>query len=257
MNGVEVTLSAGVLAVTLDRPERRNALDDGMLGALETAAARAASHDVRVVVLSARGPAFCAGADLGSAPDADGIPGPSEETLATSDRVFRAWEAIPVPVVAAVDGAAFAGGLELLLCCDLIIAGPSARFADAHARFGLIPGAGGAYRLPCRIGPAAAKLLLFTGNEIDAAEAHRIGLADVLVNGNLDDYVARLADTLASRSPLGLRELKRLVAASGSLTSDAALAAGLDAILSHRRSADYSEGLRSFAERREPRFTGR
>ncbi len=257
MSGVAVAWQAGVLSVALDRPERRNALDDGMLAALEEAAARAHDDEVRVVVLSGRGSAFCAGADLAPGTDEDGIPGPSEATLTTSDRVFRAWESIPVPVVAAVDGAAYAGGLELLLCCDLIVAGPAARFADAHARFGLLPGAGGAYRLPHRVGPAAAKLLLFTGEEIDAVEAHRIGLVDVLAAGDAATHVEGLAATLASRSPLGLRELKRLVGASRVLDAEAGLRAGLDAILTHRRSADYTEGLRAFAERRAPRFSGR
>jgi enoyl-CoA hydratase len=259
MTGVDVTFADGVLSVALDRPERRNALDAAMLDALEQAAAQASSDEtVRAVVLSGRGPAFCAGADLAPTVDTDGVPGPTEAMLTTSDRVFRAWEAIPVPVVAAVDGAAFAGGLELLLCCDLIVAGPRARFADAHSRFGLLPGAGGAYRLPRRVGAAAAKLLLFTGDDIDVAEAHRLGLVDVIApDGDTNAAVGELVATLVSRSPRALRELKRLVRTSEVLPVDAGLAEGLDAIIRHRRTADYAEGLRAFAERREPRFTGR
>lgn len=257
MSAVEVLAKGPQLRVALNRPERRNAINAEVLDGLAAAAARAARPDIRVVVLEGRGPAFCAGADLG--PGGDGaLPGPSEAMLAQSNRVFSAWESIPVPVVAAVHGAAFAGGLELLLCCDIVVASDSARFADAHARFGLLPGAGGSYRLPRRVGQSSARLLLYTGEEIDAAEAFRIGLADVLVqDGELADRVGALAETIGSRSPLVLREMKRLAGEAAALPADAGLRSAHEAILQHRSSEDYAEGLRSFAERREPRFTGR
>lgn len=258
MTGLDVSIKDGVLTATLDRPERRNALDDALLAALEAAAHRAGESDIRVVVLAANGSAFCAGADLTVEGGHDGIPGPSEDTLLTSDRVFRAWEQIPVPVIASVQGAAFAGGLELVLCCDIVICANAARFADAHARFGLLPGAGGAYRLPRKVGASAASLLLFSGTEISAQEALRIGLADRLVpDDELAEQTGSLARHLASLSSLGLRETKRLISDAARLNHEDGLAAGRDAILRHRRSADYAEGLRAFAERRTPRFVGR
>ncbi|MGT2464106.1 enoyl-CoA hydratase/isomerase family protein [Sinomonas atrocyanea] len=257
MSAVEITAEGPQLRVTLNRPERRNAINVDVLQGLAVAAERAAEPGVRVVVLEGRGPAFCAGADLRAGGN-DGLPGPSEAMLAESTRVFSALEAIPVPVVAAVHGAAFAGGLELLLCCDIVVASDSARFADAHARFGLLPGAGGSYRLPRRVGQSSARLLLYTGEEIEAAEAYRIGLADILVHDDeLADRVGALAQTIGSRSPLVLREMKRLSGEAAALPAEAGLQSAHEAILRHRSSEDYAEGLRSFAERREPRFTGR
>ncbi|WP_138444223.1 enoyl-CoA hydratase/isomerase family protein [Sinomonas susongensis] len=257
MSAVEIHAKGRELRVTLNRPERRNAINADVLEGLAAAAARAAEPDIRVVVLEGSGSAFCAGADLGAAGH-DGLPGPSEAMLQESDRTFSAWEAIPVPVVAAVHGAAIAGGLELLLCCDIVVASEAARFADAHARFGLLPGAGGSYRLPRRVGQSSARLLLYTGEEIDAAEAYRIGLVDMLVHADeLVERVGRLAGTIASRSPLVLREMKRLSGEAVALPVEAGLQSAHEAILRHRSSEDYAEGLQSFIERREPRFTGR
>lgn len=258
MTAVETSLVEGVLTVTLARPERMNAINDDMLDGLAAVAIRAQDEAVRVIVLRGQGRAFCAGADLGVQADVDGPPGPSEATLIRSDEVFSAWEAIPVPVIAAVHGAAMAGGLELLLCCDLVVASNAAVFADAHARFGLLPGAGGSYRLPRRIGASAARLLLYTGDEIDAGEAFRIGLVDMLVvDDQLSKRVDELARMIAQRSPLALREMKRLVALAADVAPEAGLRAAHQAIVRHRASADFAEGLHAFLERRTPRFVGR
>lgn len=253
---VQTRIEGRVAHVVFNRPEKLNAFSDSMLVELEEAAARIEeTQEICAVIISANGRAFCVGADLsGSAPD--GLPGPSREALETSDRIFRRWDRLSVPVIAAVDGAALAGGLEFLLCCDIIVASAKASFGDVHAKWALLPGAGGNYRLPRRVGRGAASRLLFTGETVSAEEAFRIGLVDLLSNDSAFEAASSLAEQIATRSPLGLREMKRLARQAFHLDEDEALLAAREALFSHRSSHDFSEGLTAFAERRAPNYTG-
>ena len=255
---VECLADGSVLSVYLNRPDKLNAISSGMLDALEDAVDEARAEKYRVVVIRGRGRAFCAGGDLGSNGHGGAIAGPPASMLERSNEVFAALEALPKPVIAAVHGTACAGGLELALSCDLIVAANSARLGDMHANFGLLPGAGGTYRLSRRIGPSKAKYLMFTGELFGAAELAQAGLVDqVYPDADFDASVDALASGIAGKSPLGLAQMKHLALEASTLSREEGLASALEVALRYRHSADYAEGLRSFAEKRAPRFEGR
>jgi enoyl-CoA hydratase len=219
-----------------------------------------AEHDrsVAAVVVGARGRAFCAGADLEKVSDSLD----AEDATAAFQRLvgttFARLETFPKPTIAAVQGVAVAGGLELALSCDFIWASESARFGDAHANYGLIPGGGSSARLPRRIGPSRAKELLYTGDIISSASAADLGLVNhVVPDDELVERVDEFVTRLASRSPLGLRRTKELVNDSLEVPLHVALSRELQMAALHQESEDFNEGLSAFAEQRDPRFTGR
>jgi enoyl-CoA hydratase/carnithine racemase len=245
-----------VLWLTLNRPQAMNAINDGMVAALSEGL-DAADASVRCVVVRAQGRAFSAGADLKAMRQKT----QGDDTVNFVDRLFKLFnrlERFPRPVIAAVNGLALAGGLELVLCCDLVIAAHSAMLGDAHANYGLIPGGGGSVRLPRKIGPARAKYLMYTGEFRSAEELERAGLVNQVVSDDeLDDTVATLAARLSEKSPLGLALMKQLVDDGLDQPRDIALRNEAMAIAVHSHSDDWSEGLAAFAERRKPVFTGR
>jgi enoyl-CoA hydratase/carnithine racemase len=172
--------------------------------------------------------------------------------------VLRRLEESPKPVVAAVNGVAVAGGLEIMLACDLVVAAESARIGDGHANYGLVPGGGGSVRLPARVGATRAKWLLFTGELVTAAVLRDWGVVnDVVPDDELVSTVDTLVETLATRSPLGIRRMKELVASAAALGHDEALAHELAVVVDHVDSYDYQEGLAAFVDKRAPRFLGR
>jgi enoyl-CoA hydratase len=192
-----------VVLVTLNRPPKRNALSAEMLTQLSTALTKVAARDgVRAVVLTGADPAFCAGLDLTEVgADAHSFSGQSLEPL----------EALAVPVIAAVNGDAITGGLEIALACDFRIASDRARFADTHVRVGVVPGWGLSYRLPAAIGQSWARQMSFTGNFIDAAVALRIGLInEVVPHEALLPTAISLAQDIASTEPDTLTALRGL-----------------------------------------------
>jgi len=249
---IEVEERDGVLWVWLNRPDKRNAISGAMLTELERIVERLEKgFDTRVLVLAARGTAFCAGADLEEGSD-------GAAALERSTVLFNRIEDLPQPVLAAVNGIACAGGLEILLTTDIIIAGESARFADIHANVGLIPGAGGAYRLPHWVGLPMAKRMLLTGDIFDAASMREAGLvSEVVPDDALHARVAEVAGQLARKSPLGLAAMKRLARQSLTEDRDTAMAAGLEENVLHARREDFAEAMAAFAERRAPVFVGR
>lgn len=247
--------------MTLNRPEALNALTPEMLDRMSELIQEVESGgDVRVLILTAAGEkAFCVGADLkGRAQEYDGD-GAGPDPLAERVRLtFARFEALSIPVIAAINGYALGGGLELALACDLRIADEGAKFGFPEAKVGSMPGAGGTQRLARTIGPARAKELMFTCEFIDAAEAHRIGLVNrVFEKGDLTQGARALATTIASRAPLSLRVIKAAI----HLAHDASLEAGLaferTAHTVLRASRDRREGIQAFLEKREPHFVGR
>jgi enoyl-CoA hydratase/carnithine racemase len=235
-----------------------NAINDGVVDGL-TAGLDAAEADenIRCIVVRSEGRAFCAGADLKAVQDKT-AQGTMDEFVDRLLTVLNRIEAFPRPVIAAVNGLALAGGLELVLCCDLVIAAKSAKLGDAHANYGLIPGGGGSVRLPRKIGPTRAKYLMFTGEFLNAAELERMGLVNQVVDDDaLEDTVAALAARLSEKSPLGLKLMKQLTDDGLDQPKDTALRNELMAIAVHSRSLDWAEGLAAFAEKRKPDFTGR
>lgn len=247
-------------SITLNRPERMNAINAAMVAEMEEALEDASRRTLlRALVLRARGPVFCAGADLKFALDElMGAESLRNGFLADVKRMMDRLRAFPAPVIAAVGGAALAGGLELLLCCDLVLAAESSVFGDAHANYGLIPGGGASVRLPRRVGASRAKELLFLGETRSAAQMESWGLVNrVVPDTELDRAVEETVSHLEEKSPLVLRTMKELVERARSLPEEEALWMEIDALDRHRFSEDMREGLLAFKERRSPVFRGR
>jgi enoyl-CoA hydratase len=247
----------GIAVITVNRPEKRNALNaavrSDLLAALDSLRGEAG---VRVVVLTgAGGKAFVAGADIGEFAQRT----PLEQREAMSGRrIFDEIAAFPLPTIAMVNGFALGGGCELAMACDIRVAGRSARFGQPEIRLGLIPGGGGTQRLPRLVGAGAALRLVLTGEIIDAGEAHRIGLVDVLTED--EDLRARtmeIARSMASYSPVALGLAKAAVAAAWDTPLSAGLALERELFITAFASEDRREGVAAFLEKRPPAFRGR
>jgi enoyl-CoA hydratase/carnithine racemase len=216
-----------------------------------------AADEVRAVVVSGRGDrAFCAGSDIG---EFEGLRGRvAEGKLLLEKLVYRQLAELPMPTIAAIEGDALGGGLELALCCDLRVASSRARLGMPEVRLAVLPGSGGTQRLPRVVGPARAKELVLTGRIIDAIEALRIGLVNQVVPaGEARSVAAAVAEEIAARGPLAVREAKRLIDAALDLDLDAGLAAELDASERIFASDDMVEGANAFFAKRDPEYQGR
>jgi enoyl-CoA hydratase/carnithine racemase len=243
----------GVAWITLNRPAKRNALNMALRGALDQALAGLAADDgVRVVVLTGAGTAFCAGADLSDAPATTRHP------MAEPGRpVAQSLAAFAKPLIAAVNGPAFGGGLELALACDLRVAARGATFALPEVRIGSLPGSGGTQRLVRAIGPAVAARMLFSGEPLSAAEALRTGLiSDLVEPGELADFVGRLAQRISGNAPLSLLAAKQCLAAAAEVPLPAGLELERALWTLLATTEDRREGRAAFGEHRVPRFTG-
>ncbi len=242
--------------ITLERPKAMNALSREMVeGMAATLADWRHDAEVRAVVLTGTGAAFCAGADLKHAGAAAG-PG-EKDFLDCIVAFFDALRAFPKPTIAAVNGLTLAGGLEAVLACDIVIAAKSARLGDGHSNFGVFPGGGGAAILPRKVPANVAKYLLFTGEAIPADEAKACGLVnEVVADAELADRAQALGDKLAKKSPLVLAKMKQVANESADKSTADALRHELLALRDHQRSWDIQEGLRAFVEKREPQFKG-
>lgn len=249
----------GVVLLTLDLPDRRNAMT-AELTAAWAGAVRELREDrtVRCVVVTGAGSAFCAGGDLGWLAES-----PELSVAELRDRMqpfYRSWLSVrdlEVPVLAAVNGAAIGAGLCLALACDLRYAGARARFAAPFTALGMHPGMAATWLLPEAVGLPMARELLFTGRTVDAEEAAAIGLVHRVVPAeDLLAAVLSVADTVAAQAPVALRLTKAALARGGHPTLDDALAWEALAQPVTMATADLREGLRAQAERRPPRFTG-
>jgi methylglutaconyl-CoA hydratase len=246
-----------IALMTLSRPESLNAISRELASDLLSACNHLSDRaNVRAVILTGAGDrAFCAGADLKERRALNGQER-AEHTVAI-EAAAEALAALPMPVIAAIRGYALAGGAELAIACDLRVAGTNSVIGFPEVKIGIFPGAGGVLRLPEIVGSGAARDLLFSGRQIDAAEALRIGLFDRLnsPDGVVDEAMG-IAEVIAANAPLAVRAVKQaLFESRGQPYATArqrvnALRATLDA------TNDYEEGLLAFAERRPPRFTG-
>jgi enoyl-CoA hydratase len=243
--------SAAVVVVRFNRPEVRNALNTQVRRELdEHFTTLAANDEVRVVVLTGDEEAFSAGADIEEQADRDVVGAINAYTT-------RAVADFPKPVIAAVNGFALGGGCEVSLQCDFIIASKRARFGQPEVSLGLIPGAGGTQRLPRVIGRLNASYMLMTGLLIDATRAQQMGLVSEVVEGDALPRAVELAELVASKAPLAMRQVKEVVGHG----LDASLDTGLRL---ERRSyqlmfvtRDFREGVTAFLEKRPPQFFGR
>jgi len=239
----------GVLLLRLNRPEKLNAIDAQMMQELCTALEEARVDDaVRVVVLTGNERAFSAGADI------DGFANVTVEELATSRSDLPQWDTIrrfPKPLIAAVSGIVFGGGLELTLACDIIVAAQTARFAAPEIRIGLIPGAGGTQLLARRFGKYRAMELVLTGREFSADEAERLGLVNVVTPP--EEYLDRaleLARQIAQHSPAAVRAAKAAIVHGLEMPLDAALRFERELFLRVFTTPEAQGAIQAFLERR-------
>lgn len=217
---VQLEQREGIVLLTLNRPEKRNALNLALWGELEAHldAIEAAGDDIGVVVLRAAGPVFCAGNDLKER----GAQAPRAHYQAS---IVTRLANLPQPVIVAVQGGCFTGGLELALAGDIILAGESASFADTHGKFALVPIWGMSQRLPRRVGQWKAREMSFTGLPVSGAEAARIGLANQCVpDAELEARTLEMAAAIAEQSRHSVLAYKALYRAQADLPLEAGLA---------------------------------
>jgi methylglutaconyl-CoA hydratase len=242
-----------VRTITLNRPERRNAMTPEMQGELIAAMREAATDACRVLVFAGAGEAFCAGLDLSVLQAMVG----KAETVHVEDAarialLFRTLYELPKPTIAAVRGAAIAGGTGLATLCDFTLATPAARFGYTEVRIGFVPAVVSAY-LTLQIGDKRARELLLTGRLFGAEEAQRLGLVTEIVEPErLAARVLELAAELKANSPASLAATKRLLAAQNKAWLDAAIEEALAAQAEARGSEDFREGVAAFLEKRRP-----
>lgn len=254
---LRVETDGPVAVITIDRPEKRNALSARVRSELVAALDDlSASTDVRVVVFTGAGDrAFIAGADI--AEFADRTPLEQRDAM-TGRRVFDEIADYPKPTIAMINGFALGGGCELALACDIRVASDTARLGQPEINLGIIPGGGGTQRLPRVVGTGQAMRLILSGEIIDATEALRIGLVDVVTPAaELRDRTLELARTIASKSPVALRIAKAAVRAAAEMPLSAGLAYETELFVTCFASDDKREGVEAFLEKRSPEFRGR
>jgi len=251
--------SEGVARIVLNRPDALNSLDMESLKELDAALTEIeADNSLRAIIITGKGKAFCAGADLKQIGEFTKSPQKMLAFLRVIHGVYNHIDNSPKPVIAAINGMALAGGLELSLACDLAIAADNARIGDQHANFGLVAGAGGSQRLPRIIGARKAKELLFTGDWITATEAERIGLVNKVVPADkLEVEAMALAKKIANQSPMATKTVKALVNRGLQMELPDALELEMHMGVIHTTSEDMAEGLKAFEEKRKPNFPGR
>ncbi len=255
---VQVAVEDGVAVVRVDRPDKLNALNGALITQLDRAfRALAADDEVRTLVLTGSGEkAFVAGADIGELARMDPIGG--VRTSRQGQDAFRFLEQMPKPVIAAVNGFALGGGLELALACHLRLASDNAKFGLPEVKLGIIPGYGGTVRLPRLVGKGRALELILTGEMIDAQEAYRIGLVNrVVPQGELLGTARGLAATIAANGPVAVA--LALEAVDNGLTATAEAAQRFESNLFGLLAStdDMREGMGAFLEKRKAKFTGK
>jgi enoyl-CoA hydratase/carnithine racemase len=256
METIEVSRAAGVVTITLNRPHKKNAINQVMWDELlATFAEIGASADDRVVVLTGAAGEFCSGADL------SGGDGPRKHQLSAMRHVGNvalALHRLPQPTIAKVRGVAVGAGCNMALGCDLVVASTSARFSEIFARRGLSIDFGGSWVLPRLVGMHRAKELTLLADIIDAATAERIGLVNrVLPDDEVDAFVADWAQRLAAGPPIALAMTKRMLNNSFAVTMEQALDDEGAAQTVNFATADTAEAIAAFIEKRTAQFSGR
>jgi methylglutaconyl-CoA hydratase len=255
---IELAYHDHVATLTLNRPDKRNSLNFQLLDELTRALVEVEKSEAQVAILTGAGKAFCAGMDL---EELKILTGKSHtENVADSRKmaqIFRRLYEFPKPTIAAVNGAAIAGGTGLATMCDFTLAVPEAKFGYTEVRIGFVPAIVSSI-LVWQVGHKIARDLLLTGRLFDAAEAYRLGLVNEIVGAEqLRNRAGALAAQLMENSPTSLRLTKRLINGFISAQLDAQIEQAIEENASIRQTADFREGVASFLEKRKPRWSGK
>ena len=252
---VRIDIDGGVATVRIDRPPANALAREVSLGLSEAAAAATKDEAVRAVVIWGGERIFAAGADIRAMVDY----GPDEvaEDVGALEQACRDLEAIPKVTIAAIEGFALGGGLEVALACDLRVAAQNAKLGLPEIRLGIIPGSGGTQRLPRLIGLARARQMVFSGDPVSADRALESGLVDaVSPPSEAHAHASRWAESYAAGPSLALAAAKRALAAAD-LPLEEGLGVERDSFVALFATRDQEEGMRAFLDKREPRFEGR
>jgi 2-(1,2-epoxy-1,2-dihydrophenyl)acetyl-CoA isomerase len=261
--GLDASLDGAVLRLALNRPEKRNAINDPMMyGLIDAIEAAGRDERVRAITLEGRGDHFCGGADI-VARNADRTAKPRTGSIqrrlpAHAHRLIPLVGSVQVPVVCKVHGWAAGIGFQLALAADFVVTEPGARFWEPFTERGFTPDSGATWLLPRRVGIARARELLLLGRSLDGREAHEWGIAHRCVDADaLDESTETLVQQLASGPTVALGLTKWLLDASATASLEAHLADEAFALELSSRTEDFREGMRAFTERRAPKFEGR
>lgn len=255
-DNIRLEVDGAIATLTLDRPKALNALNSKTFLEMESALSSLPPQARALIVTGAGEKAFVAGADIAemaniSAPQA-------REFSALGHRVFLQLESLPIPTIAAVNGFALGGGLELALACDLIYASEKARLGMPEVKLGLIPGFGGTQRLARLLGKMRAKELMFTADQLDAARAKEVGLVlEVLPPERLLAHCREVAEKILQNGPLAVSQAKRVVEYGVDQDLRAACELEKQGFAALFGSEDMREGVKAFLEKRKAAFTGR
>jgi methylglutaconyl-CoA hydratase len=255
---VQYSEAEGITTITLNRPDKRNAISYELIDDLIAALERAADASVQIVILTGAGKAFCSGMDLDNLKQLTGRT--HEQNVLDSETMaslFRTLYDFPKPTIAAVNGAAIAGGTGLATLCDFTLAVPEAKFGYTEVRIGFVPGIVSSY-LIANVGEKRARDLLLTGRLFDAEEAHRLGLVtEIVAAEQLMPRALQLAAQLMENSPASLRATKALLSSYTKEQLDRQLKSAIRENAAIRQTADFKEGITSFLEKRKPTWTGK
>ena len=251
-------MAGQVATITLNRPDKRNAMSAAMIAELQTALDEIEKSHVRVGILTGAGRAFCAGMDLEMlAAIAQQSPVENQEDSRRMAKIFRRIWSFPRPLIAAVNGAALAGGCGIATLCDFTLAVPEAKFGYTEVKIGFLPAIVSVF-LTRQIGEKKARDLLLTGRVVEAAEAKELGLVNEIVAAeNLLARSKELAEVLISASPASLARAKRLLTTAAAASVDADLERAVLENARIRCTSDFQEGLASFLEKRKPVWQGK
>jgi len=246
-----------IATITVNRPDKLNALNDATIAELGRAIDDAnAREDVAAVLLTGAGRSFIAGADISELESQS--PLEAQRRARVGQAIFRRFETSPKPTVAAINGFALGGGCELAMACHVRIASEKAKLGQPEVKLGIVPGYGGTQRLPRLVGRGAALRLLLTGDMIDAAEAHRLGLVDLVVAPDaLIDTARTMLAAMAANAPLALAGCIEAVNRGQDVPLEEGCTIESDFFGLLSATADMREGMRAFLEKRAPTFTGR
>jgi methylglutaconyl-CoA hydratase len=255
---IQLAIDSSVATVTLNRPDKRNAISYELIEDLLAALGEIARSSTQILILTGAGKAFCSGMDLENLKTLTGrSPEQSLKDSETMARLFRSLYDFPKPTIAAVNGAAIAGGCGLATLCDFTLAVPEAKFGYTEVRIGFVPAIVSTFLLR-QIGEKHARDLLLTGRIIDAAEAHRMGLInEVVAPEKLMPRARELAAQLMENSPASLAATKRLLSEHARQELDKQIQAAICENAGIRSTHDFREGISSFLEKRKPQWSGK